>query len=362
LKGAVIDEDFAAEGSGESPPSADLIGEPAELDQRDDRLGTDWWDDEELSAKLPHPDDPAEDSDDDVEFGNLLEVTEPLPDVELVEALPADAFDLEVRTIKPVEPVKAGEAEEQSSRARSAGEAAASLGLRAIEQTLTAGWSLVRGVAESPPGRVISEMAAGAMDALAEDPEIDWPLAGRLGQEQLERVISVVVPVVVQSLDPAELMEYIDVNEIMDAVDVNAVLDRVDVNAVLDRVDVNAILDRVDVNALLAQADIDLLMERVDLNEVLAGVDVNAIVDRLDMDALLERVDVATVAKRAKIGELVAESTGDVAGSVLDLGRRQAVALDTIFARTFNRILGRDPDAMPQGPSLLVDESPETEG
>jgi hypothetical protein len=113
----------------------------------------------------------------------------------------------------------------------------------------------------------------------------------------------------------------------------------------MERVDVNLILDHVDLNALLA---------RVDVDEFLKDVDIDAIAARIDIDAILARVDVAGVAKQANIGELVAESTSDVAGSALDVGRRQGAALDTLLARTVNRVLGRDSDAMPQGPPGLT--------
>ncbi|MGI9646938.1 MAG: hypothetical protein ACR2OI_00300 [Acidimicrobiia bacterium] len=244
---------------------------------------------------------------------------------------------------------------EESSLARSAGEKAMSLGLRALQQGTDVGRSVVRRVADSAPGRLASEVASGAMDAIGDDAELDWPEGSQFARDRLGRVIAVVAPVVVESLDPVELMEHIDVNAIMDAVDVNAVLDRVDVNALLDRVDVNTLLERVDVNALLADVDIGELVERADLDAILADVDLDAVLERVDVDAVLARVDVAELAKKAKIGDLVAESTSDVAGSALDLGRRQAVALDTLLAGVVNRILGRHSETMPQGPALLVD-------
>jgi hypothetical protein len=111
------------------------------------------------------------------------------------------------------------------------------------------------------------------------------------------------------------------------------------------------VLDRVDVDALLDRADIDALLDRVT---------VQALLDRIDVDDLVSRVDVNAVARRAQIGELVAESTGDVAGSALDLGRRQAVALDTLLARALDRVLGRDSDAMPPGPPALTETGDES--
>ncbi len=116
-------------------------------------------------------------------------------------------------------------------------------------------------------------------------------------------------------------------DRVLDFVDPNLVLDHIDLNALLERVDVNALLDRVDVDALLERADIDALMERVDLK---------ALVDR------------------AGIPEIVAESTSHLTGSALDLLRRPIVGLDEILFRFLNRIIGRNPDEFPSGPSDLV--------
>ena len=285
-----------------------------------------------------------------------------LPDDEEQSEAAGEVIDLAVRDfeIREYEAPDADdwvpeEEHEPSSLARAAGEKAMSLGLRALQQGTDVGRSLIRRVADSAPGRAASEVASGAMDAISEDADLDWPEGSQFARDRLGRVIAVVAPVVVESLDPVELMEHIDVNAIMDAVDVNAILDRVDVNALLARVDVDALLENVDVNALLAEVDIDALVARADLDSILSDVDIEAVLDRIDVDAILARVDVAELAKRAKIGELVAESTSDVAGSALDLGRRQAVALDALLAGAVNRILGRQSDAMPQGPALLVD-------
>ena len=265
---------------------------------------------------------------------------------------PTDVFEIDVREVEVFDGAEGETASETSSVARSAGEMAMSAWLSAVQQSAEATRSLVRKVAESSAGRIVSEMASGAMEAIAE--EVDVQEASRIAEERLGRVISVVVPVVVQSLDPAELMEHIDVNEVLDAVDVNAVLDRLDVGSLLDRIDVNALLERVDVNSLMEGLNVDALIQRADVDALLAKVDLDALLARVDMDAVLERVDVAAIAKRADIGDLVAASTSKVAGSALDLGRRQAVALDTLLARTVNRILGRHSDAMPPGPPTLV--------
>lgn len=139
-------------------------------------------------------------------------------------------------------------------------------------------------------------------------------------------------------------MDVVEPDDILDRVDVNALLDRIDPNALLDRVDPNALLDRVDANALLDRVDVDRLMERV------------------DVDALLDRVDVESLVDRAGIADIVRESTGALAGSALDIFRRQIVALDEIVGRTTFRMIGRKPDLRPQFPPGLGVDSSATDG
>jgi hypothetical protein len=134
------------------------------------------------------------------------------------------------------------------------------------------------------------------------------------------------------------------VDDLLDRVDVNRLLDRVDVNRLLDRVDVNRLLDRVDVNRLLDRLDVNGLMDRVDVNRLAASVDV---------DSILETVDLEAAVRRAGVPEIVAESTGRVAGSALDLARRQIAGLDVVVDRLVNRLLGRDPAVEPGPPALV---------
>ena len=137
-------------------------------------------------------------------------------------------------------------------------------------------------------------------------------------------------------VDPDVVLDHVDVNTLLDRVDVNALLDRVDVNALLDRVDVNTLLDRVDINALLDRADVDALLARADVDALLEGVDVRALVDR------------------AGIPEIVAESTGQLGGSALNLFRRPLVGMDEVVFRAMVSLIGRDPNAYPSGPGALV--------
>jgi uncharacterized RDD family membrane protein YckC len=123
------------------------------------------------------------------------------------------------------------------------------------------------------------------------------------------------------------MLDVVQPDMVLDLVDVNALLERVDINSLLDRVDVNGLLDRVDVDALLARADID---------------------------ALMARVDVQAIVERAGIPEIVAESTGHLTGSALDMFRKPIVGIDEITFRGLNRLVGRDPSLFPEGPGQLT--------
>lgn len=215
-------------------------------------------------------------------------------------------------------------------------------GLRTVAKT---SGRLAHLIVESPMGRMASDVAAGITAAVAEDSGLDWELAGRRAEERLSRVIAVVVPVVAESIDPATIVERIDVNALMEQVDVDRLLGRIDVNQLLDRVDVDRLLDRVDVTELL---------DRVDVDALFARADVDALLSRVDIDALLERVDIDAVMKRVEVGNVLSRGTGEVAGSALDLARRQGVGLDVVLSRTVNRLIGRDPDRMPIGPRQLA--------
>lgn len=165
---------------------------------------------------------------------------------------------------------------------------------------------------------------------------------------RLSRLAGAVTGRVVETIDPDAVIDQVDVDHVLERVDIDKLLDRVDVDKVLDRVDVNTLLDRVDVNALL---------DRVDLNRVLDRVDVNRIMARVDVDAMLETVDLEAAIRRAGVPEIVAESTGRVAGSALDLARRQIVGLDVIVDRVVNRLLRRDPADQPTAPPALASGS-----
>lgn len=128
------------------------------------------------------------------------------------------------------------------------------------------------------------------------------------------------------------------------------VVDAVEPDDILGKVDINSLLDRIDVNDLLDRVDPDALLDRVDVNRLLDRVDVNALMERVDVDALMDRVDVEAIVERAGIADIVMESTGALAGSAIDVFRRQLVSLDTITGRFAYRIRGRDSATRPVAP------------
>ena len=153
-----------------------------------------------------------------------------------------------------------------------------------------------------------------------------------------------------------DLLARIDVNQLLDRVDVDRLLARADVDHLLASADVDRLLNHVDVDHVLARVDVDHVLARVDVDRLLDHVDVNRLLDRVDVNRLVDRLDVEAVTSRANVGGLVARGTSEVAGSTLDVARRQAVGLDTLIMNTVDRLLGRDPAAQPLGPPRLVQE------
>ena len=224
--------------------------------------------------------------------------------------------------------------------------------LAALPWRLT-GAALAR-MAEGSLGQAVEQGLRTVLEEPAADGREEIAQAGRRAEEQLARLMGVVVPVVVEAVDVDLVIDQLDVNNLLTHIDIDALIARVDLNDVLDRVDVAALLDRVDVDGLLARVDIDALVGRVDADALLSRVDVNALMERVDIDALMDRVDIDALMERTRIEEIVARSTGQVADSALDLGRRQAVGLDAVVMRIVDRVLGRDPAQTPDGPDALV--------
>jgi hypothetical protein len=194
-------------------------------------------------------------------------------------------------------------------------------------------------LAGSLSNRVLEEVDA---DAVLEHVDID-ALIARIDVDGL-----------VARIDVDGLVARTDLDALVARVDPDALLERVDVDRLLDRVDVDRLLDRVDVDRLLDRVDVHRLLDRVDLDRVVAGLDLDAVVARVDLERALAGVDLERLVRQAGIPELVAESTGQVAGSALDLGRRQLVGLDVGISRFLHRLMRRDPDALPAGPPTLV--------
>ena len=198
------------------------------------------------------------------------------------------------------------------------------------------------------------------LDALLDRVEVDRVLAradvdalvARLDVDGL--VARIDVEALLARADADALLARVDVNGLLDRVDVDRLLRRVDVNGLLDRVDVDPLLERADLDALLDRVEVQRLFDRIDLDRVVGRLDIDAVVARIDLERAIETVDLEALVRRAGIPELVAESTGQVAGSALDLGRRQLVGLDVGVSRVLQRVLRRDPDALPSGPPQLV--------
>jgi len=101
---------------------------------------------------------------------------------------------------------------------------------------------------------------------------------------------------------------------------------------------------------LLEHVDLDAILDQVDVNHLLDRVDVDRVLDRVDVDRLLDRIDLESLVRRAGIADIVAETTGSLAGSTLDTVRRQLVSVDALIGRRSRR----------PGPPRLV--APEQEG
>ncbi|WP_371402856.1 RDD family protein [Kribbella sp. NBC_00662] len=119
---------------------------------------------------------------------------------------------------------------------------------------------------------------------------------------------------------------------VIETVQPDVVLSHVDLDALLDRIDINRVLDRVDLDALIDRIDVERLMDRVDVERLL---------DRVDLDRLLERVDIEALVRRSGVPQIVVESQTRLAGSLLDLVRRQLAGLDALLNRGVARLLRR---------------------
>lgn len=196
-------------------------------------------------------------------------------------------------------------------------------------------------------------------------------LAAERRQGRLSRLASRATGAVVDAVDPDAIIDHVDVDAIVQRIDVDALVDRIDVDAIVRRIDVDgllvgvdfdAVIKRIDLDAALAGVDVNGLLDRIDVNELLDRVDpdrlldrvdVNRLMDRVDVNRLMDRADVEGIVVRAGIPEIVAESTSHLTGSLLDVVRRQLVALDEIIGRLIYRLTGRDPADRPVAPEAL---------
>lgn len=207
---------------------------------------------------------------------------------------------------------------------------------------------------------VLSRLAGRATDAVTDvvDPDLVLDkvdvdaIAQRIDVDALVQRVD--VDALVRRVDVDALVRSIDLDQLIKEVDIDALLEQADVNRLLDRVDANRLLDRVDPDRLLDRVDPNRLLDRVDPERLLDRVDPNRLMERVDVDALMARVDVEEVIERAGIPEIVRESTGHMAGSVLDVGRRQVVGVDQLVGRVVYRLTGRDPHLRPTAPEGLI--------
>lgn len=222
---------------------------------------------------------------------------------------------------------------------------AAARAARATGSVFSGGERIIDAVADSTIGRVAGSAARRITEPLAQEgAEVreqlsdDVPTAAR-------NVSSRLLPAVVETIEPNQLLEAIDVEHLMERIDVNGVVGRVDIDALVGRVDIDALLSRVDIDALLARIDPNLLLDRIDFDAVLQRIDLNAAMEKVDMDALVQRTE---------IGAIIARSTTGLAGEAIDSVRRQGVSLDNVVARVVDRLLRRDRSGALPGPPLLV--------
>jgi uncharacterized RDD family membrane protein YckC len=113
------------------------------------------------------------------------------------------------------------------------------------------------------------------------------------------------------------------------------------------------VVETIPPDVILDHVDIDALLERIDINRVLDRIDMDRLLSRVDMDTLLRNVDVEALVRRSGVPDIVAESTGRLAGGALDVARRQVVGLDTILIGLIGTVLRRPPDSVEAAPPAL---------
>jgi hypothetical protein len=88
-----------------------------------------------------------------------------------------------------------------------------------------------------------------------------------------------------------------------------------------------------------------LVVDLLPIEAILDRVDVNAIVGRVDIDELVQRVNVAKIVtdvlENIELGDLIADSTTNIAADARDTVRVQAIRADGGLAGVIDRVLGR---------------------
>jgi len=95
----------------------------------------------------------------------------------------------------------------------------------------------------------------------------------------------------------------------------------------------------------LISAVLDVVVDVLPSEAILARVDVDALVQRVDVNALVQRVDlpriVTQVLEGIELGDLIADSTTNIATNARDSARVQAIRADGGLAALVDRILRR---------------------
>jgi hypothetical protein len=90
---------------------------------------------------------------------------------------------------------------------------------------------------------------------------------------------------------------------------------------------------------------LNFVVDLLPIDAILAKVDVDGLVGRVDVDALVQRVDlpriVTQVLEGIELGDLIADSTTNIATSARDTARVQAIRADGGLASVIDRILRR---------------------
>jgi uncharacterized RDD family membrane protein YckC len=141
--------------------------------------------------------------------------------------------------------------------------------------------------------------------------------------------------------DPLSRLVGVIVPRAVESIDLDAVLAEVDIDAILTRVDVDAIVRRVDIDAIVRRVDVDAIVRRVDIPAILERVDIDSIVNRIDLEKLMERIDIGEIVQRAQVEAIVRTTAGGLGNRFLDLLRRQLVGLDILVTRIVDRVLHR---------------------